>query len=211
MPAPKQPYQLVGTIFAEHIIRLVAELRFYLGGENYSSGKYKSTHSMLFSLEEGLRALDLDGPSAGALVEEANPLPVSELMFDICRAMERVARVVDHMKALANEAGAGGRNGGAAAAAQEAVARWLDAGDNAVVCLWIPVAALATLCQRGKPLLDSTRRRVAQLEMLKNTEPQALPVPRQGVEHAAVCGGGGKLFAKLKLRLRRFLHASRLT
>lgn len=66
MPAPKQP-NLVGAFFAEQIIRLVAELRFYLGGENYTSGRYKSTHSMLFALEEHLRALDLDGPSAGAL------------------------------------------------------------------------------------------------------------------------------------------------
>ncbi|CAD6223639.1 unnamed protein product [Miscanthus lutarioriparius] len=187
MPAPKQPY-LVGALFAEQIIRLVAELRFYLGGENYTSGRYKSTHSMLFALEEHLRALDLDGPSAGALLE-ANPRPVSELMFEICRATERVAEVVDQMKAVANEAGAGGRNGGAAAAAQEAVARWLAAGDNAVLWLWIPVGTLATLCQRGKPLLDSTRRRVAELELLKNREP-ALPVPPESVEHAAVCGGG---------------------
>jgi len=103
---------------------------------------------------------------------------------------ERVGEVVDHEGRVANDAGAGGRNGGAA---QEAVARWLAAGDNAVLWLWIPVGTLATLCQRGTPLLDSTRRRVAELELLKNRVP-ALPVPRESVEHAAVCGGG-KLFA----------------
>ena len=75
---------------------------------------------------------------------------------------ERVGEVVDHEGRVANDAGAGGRNGGAAqeAAAQEAVARWLAAGDNAVLWLWIPVGTLATLCQRGRPLLDPTRRRV---------------------------------------------------
>lgn len=43
MPAPKQPYFVLGPFIAEQIIRLVAELRFYLGGENYTSGRYKST------------------------------------------------------------------------------------------------------------------------------------------------------------------------
>lgn len=51
------------------------------------------------------------------------------------------------MKAVAKDAGASGCNGGATAAAQAAVARLLAAGDNAMVCLLLPVGALTSVCQ----------------------------------------------------------------
>ncbi|KAF8669083.1 hypothetical protein HU200_051406 [Digitaria exilis] len=111
-PQPRVPWW-IGVALAEQTLKLVAQLRYYLGGENYTSGKYRPAHTMLFVAEQRLRALDLDGE--GLLVID-----------ELDRARERLAEEVESMKAAAKEAGAGGRNGGAAADAQRAAARWLD-------------------------------------------------------------------------------------
>nr|TKW35042.1 hypothetical protein SEVIR_2G345100v2 [Setaria viridis] len=100
---PKKPWP-AAVIVAESVLELVAELRYYLGGENYTSGRYAGTHVMLFSVEHHLRALDLDGDGMLVRGDEIISLPASEVMLELVWAMERLSELVEDMKAAAEAA-----------------------------------------------------------------------------------------------------------
>lgn len=97
---------------------------------------------MLFALEQGFWELDLDGER---VLRDEHSYPVAELVWELQRATERVAEMVDEMKSAVIKAGCGDRPA-AAAAQQAAVARWLSATDENLIRMEIEVGHLARLC-----------------------------------------------------------------
>ncbi|RCV13287.1 hypothetical protein SETIT_2G334800v2 [Setaria italica] len=182
---PKKPWP-AAVIVAESVLELVAELRYYPGGENYTSGRYAGTHAMLFSVEHHLRALDLDGDGMLVRGDEIISLPASEVMLELVLAMERLSELVEDMKAAAEAAGAGGGNGGCA------VALWLA----------LLVGNLSSVCYRGKHVLgdDAARREVAELER------RAVP-PESVGRGGAGAGDASPKYRVGRLRIGRSLRA----
>ncbi|KAL6657942.1 hypothetical protein ACP70R_005722 [Stipagrostis hirtigluma subsp. patula] len=198
--APAKKHWLPGSLLPECIVGLVAKLRFYLGGANYSSGRYAATHDALFRLEQELHALDLDG---GRVLRDEDSLPVAVLLYELCTATERVEELLRDMKSAVDEAGAGGGNGGSVAAAQAAVAGCLDAdGGGNLTRMKSLVGSLTSLCQRGKPILDAARYSEAESEQL-NKEPA---VDGASTEPIVAGGGFAKFMRKTKGKLHRLLR-----
>ncbi|KAL6840702.1 hypothetical protein ACP4OV_029566 [Aristida adscensionis] len=213
-PAPATTHRWPGALLPEHIVPLVARLRSYLGGANYSSGRYAGTHATLFRLEEALHALDLDGDDRLLPRDDDSlPLPAAKLLYDLCAATERLDALLQDMKAAADGAVNGGRN---VAAAQEAVAGWLGADDSGNLTRMEAVLGdLTGLCESGKPVLDSTRCSEAELLEHLNEVPAAVVVDAAAAAPVAIDGGStapvvvhgalAKFMTKTKGKLRRLL------
>ncbi|KAK3125183.1 hypothetical protein QOZ80_7BG0601370 [Eleusine coracana subsp. coracana] len=202
---------MVAKIYGSHpsphlaakIASLVAKLRFYLGGANYRSDKYKGTHMMLFWLEEQLHALDLDGER---VFREDRSLEAVELLYRLIWVSDRLGKLVEDMEAVSDEAGAGGGTGGCAAAAQAAIDRWLSDKDKEnLLRMKMQIDILGHICQTGKPLLDKARYSLAESERL-NRMPYFVHDIVDQVEGRC----GGATLAKVSKRVKRKLRIRRL-